>query len=1007
MAGLLRKRFGHQQPPQSSDEDTDLEKFYTDSEHARQVFEQLITATTFPKRLLVIHGLGGVGKSTLLKMYALSCRKHHIPAALVASEETPSPVDVLAGWADDLNHDGVTLSAFQKTLNTYRAIQAKVEDEATKGQQAKSQVAGTLGKTAAKTAISMAASAIPIVGPLVGAVAGESAEAFIDWLRSFLSKPDMELYLDPAKRLDNDFLSDLARVASLQRIVMTTDTYEQMTALDDWMRELARRLPKNVLLVIAGRTVPAWDRAWQDWMGKAEIVELKEMTPDNLCTLVHRYYSYIRSGNPDPRQVEAIVQFARGLPMVATTVVQLWVKYGLEDFQTVRPQVVADLVDRLLEGVPQETRPAFEAAAVLRYFNVEALAALLAGNNAERLYADLRRWPFIRSRKEGLAVHDTMREMINEALHIRTPEHFRTLHERAEAYYQVQLEKAVGDERERYASEKLYHRVCANENIGVQLFQELAEELTRYRLVNRLRVLLNDVNSYPLALENSRQWREYYNARLAHWEGQRSYAEEVYQAIGENEHVEPKLRAYALCDWGGILRHRGRIHQPGMEEKAIRTLESSLELESAIDLKLAMGWVYLSDIYAAKGNWEKALFYLEQPKQFYTERNDYSSLLYVLADERAIYWHQGNLRKTLDITNEMWNIYTIAGEPPHLRTRIPPALGWAWAGRYAQAEKELRVVLEVARSLHDLEFICRRTRDIALHLGLQGKCAEALAAAEEGLSLAYSFGSSSETEVNEALTIYGAVCMKCGKLEIAEQYLTQAILGAQKLLADLYMAPVYLGTVYEVLKEYDKAEHFYLLSRMESHPLSRNYVESGALSGLVRLRFTQNNYGALPQLWNEVEQLAQKYEYNDYFTSLYLTRGHITWEGLIPEWESSFDSALHYYQLALIHALRFNRFLLDEALSGREQGTPLRPIIPHCLERGKEGQRMLVALRDWWQSDINNTGTPRPDTISPIPEGISLLEAERIARDREPGDGSTQASVVDQISRELAGAEGQ
>lgn len=131
------------------------------------------------------------------------------------------------------------------------------------------------------------------------------------------------------------------------------DTYEQMTALDHWMRELARSLPKNVLLVIASRTVPTWDRSWQNWLGRAEVVELKEMTPDDLRTLVHRYYTYIRSGDPDPKQVEAIVQFARGLPMVATTVVQLWVKYGIEDFQTVRPQVVADLVDRLLEGVPQ------------------------------------------------------------------------------------------------------------------------------------------------------------------------------------------------------------------------------------------------------------------------------------------------------------------------------------------------------------------------------------------------------------------------------------------------------------------------------------------------------------------------------------------------------------------------------------------------------------------------------------------------------------------------------
>jgi len=77
------------------------------------------------------------------------------------------------------------------------------------------------------------------------------------------------------------------------------------------------------------------------------------------------------------------------------------------------------------------------------------------------------------------------------------------------------------------------------------------------------------------------------------------------------------------------------------------------------------------------------------------------------------------------------------------------------------------------------------------------------------------------------------------------------------------------------------------------------------------------------------------------------------------------------------------------------------PIIPYCLERGEEGRKILLALRDWWKTGVNNTGTPRPDTISPIPEGILLLEAEKIAREREPGDGSMQKNVLEQIETVL------
>jgi len=39
--------------------------------------------------------------------------------------------------------------------------------------------------------------------------------------------------------------------------------------------------------------------------------------------------------------------------------------------------------------------------------------------------------------------------------------------------------------------------------------------------------------------------------------------------------------------------------------------------------------------------------------------------------------------------------------------------------------------------------------------------------------------------------------------------------------------------------------------------------------------------------------------------------------------------------------------------------------------------------------------------MSPIPEGIPLLEAERIAWEREPGDGSRQRTVGEQIEAAL------
>jgi hypothetical protein len=137
-----------------------------------------------------------------------------------------------------------------------------------------------------------------------------------------------------------------------------------------------------------------------------------------------------------------------------------------------------------------------------------------------------------------------------------------------------------------------------------------------------------------------------------------------------------------------------------------------------------------------------------------------------------------------------------------------------------------------------------------------------------------------------------------------------------------------------------------------------------------------------------------------------LFQGHAAWDGFVHAWGDGLDAALHFYERALIYALRFNRYLLDELLGGRSQGSTLRAIIPHCLARGEQGSRMLAALRDWWGMGVNDVGISRPDTVSLIGEGISLVAGEHEARARERGDKEAQRSVIDRINRALQQAKG-
>lgn len=938
-----------QQPPIFSQWDPDgLEAYFTDVEHLRELFKTLVAAPALSKRLLIIHGVGGVGKSSLLRMFRLHCRRTIVPVGLASGDEAKSAVEVLIRWADDLKTDKLQLSTFAKTIGNYQKIQAKVEGQA---KEARNKVAGTLGKAAAKTLLETTVSTIPVVGPLVSGLSGVGAEALVDWLGSFLKKPEIDLLLDPVKTLTNDFLADITALTPKRRLVLMLDTFEQMTTLEEWTRDLAQRLHPNVLLVVAGRAVPNWSRHWPGWLAQAELQELKPMTDTIMRELVNRYYATMRGGRPDPTQVETIITFARGLPIVVTSAVRLWVQYGVEDFQTVKPQVMADLVDRLQEGVPKELTPALEAAAAVRWFNNDILRAVTAQADVSAAFDELRRFPFTRPRVEGLSLHTAVREIIDDNLRIQDPARHRALHERAAAYFETRLVQTRGEEAERLNLERLYHRIRADEENGMNLFQEIAAGFDASYLLNQLRVLLNDVNTYPLEHENSLLWRRYYNTRLAYTEGHFVQAEGMYQAIGENEQAEPKLRAYALCDLGSILARNVRLNQPGGVEKALKVLERSQRFAPQIDAKLVSIFWNIRRIYSFKGELEKAIEFLEQQRQFFQQRDDkYGSEAIQKMNEALAFTHQ-------------------AGD-----------------------------LLSLPYYLHNL----------GLALGFQARYLEAAEHFTEALKIHDQHSTEGGRERGIALGFWAAILIKQGSLDQAKEYLGQSLSLKEKFQDTAGMLEVlnWLDEIEEIkvkqgidrvqLTALIKAEDYYQQS-LGYRWACRRHFECGALTGLIRVKHAQADYPAIPPLLAEAEQLAQQYEYNDHLASLRLTQGHVAWDGHLSEWGSGFEAALNYYQQALIHALRYNRFLLDEVLWGGGVCTPLRPIIPHCQERGEDGRQMLAILRDWWQTGVNDIGVPRPDTISPIPEGIPLIEAERLARQREPGDGSPQSAVLQRL----------
>jgi tetratricopeptide (TPR) repeat protein/uncharacterized membrane protein len=987
-----------------TDFDNNLQSYFTDMEHLRGAFKKYVSAITLSKRLFVIHGVGGAGKSSLLRMFRIHCRSEKIHVALASGDDAKSVFDIIMHWMNDLKTDGVKFSSLSKTMETYHAIQAKVNDQAIKTQNASRQIADIASKTASKTAETAGGALMgaaigsifpgvgtAIGGALGGVLGGMGAEALADWLRGFLTKPDIDLLLDPSQKLTSDFLDDIAKAAEKQRIVLMLDTFEQMTALDDWARDVAQRIHPNVLIVIAGRKLPDWNRAWQGWMINAQVEELKPMTEDIMRELIRRYYATMRGGEPDPEQVETIIRFARGLPMVITSAVQLWVKYGVEDFQSVKAEIVANLVDRLMEGVPSNLIPALEAAAVVRWFDQPILRAVTKQEDVRDVYNELRRFPFVRSRSEGLALHDSVREMMDENLRVQDSERHSELHKRAAVYFEKRLEKTMGEEAERLALERLYHSIRIDEKAGIKLFQEMAETISLHRLVNRLRAILNDVNTYQIDLEENRLWRDYYHARLMHLVGRLDDAMPIYENICNISHASPRLQSYALSDLGEILSRYEFTNEPNGIERAIDVLERST-MVAPVDNKTAISWLSLAWVYRCFGKWDDVFRNLSKATQYYKESSDSYNTMQCLDQKIGVSALCGEWLETINNKREAISIIDSLKDTNYAKAKI---LGrWSleiWIGQWAVAESEFRKSIATAENVEDSNLLTEASKRLGWVLGLQNRNEEAQVWFSKSLEI------ESKTLWSTATTIgFQGLSLINKDPREAQLYLQKSL--DMKIKANILMGVPELlnglGYISEIDKDFIAAENHYRQS-LEYRELGRIYFACNALIGLARMKFAQNDSEALLSLLADADGLAQKHEYNDCLASMRLAQGHLAWRN------NHQDRALSFYQHAIIYALRYNRFLLDELLSGRPQGTPLRPIIPYCLERGEERKKTLIALRDWWKTGVNDVGSPRPDTISPIPEGIPLLDAEKLARQREPGDGSMQRSMLEQLEAAL------
>jgi hypothetical protein len=232
-------------------------------------------------------------------------------------------------------------------------------------------------------------------------------------------------------------------------VVLVLDHYEVFRLMDTWLRQvLVPALPTGVSLLLAGRERPV--AAWfvVDGFRSLPVGPLYE---SEALTLLGRF-------EIERRDAERLNRIARGHPLaliLASAGVAERPDLGLEDAALTR--VVAELTRLYLADVEDPVcRQALEAAAVVRRITEPLLAAMLERLDLGDTMLRLLEAPFVDAGRDGLVVHEAVREAVAEFLHGTNPIRYRRYQRAAWRELRAEMRDASSSELWRYTADMLY-----------------------------------------------------------------------------------------------------------------------------------------------------------------------------------------------------------------------------------------------------------------------------------------------------------------------------------------------------------------------------------------------------------------------------------------------------------------------------------------------------------------------------------------------------------------------
>ena len=232
-------------------------------------------------------------------------------------------------------------------------------------------------------------------------------------------------------------------------VVLAFDHYELFRLMDTWLRQvLVPVLPPGASVLLAGRERPVGA-----WFALEAFRTLPLGPLEDAAALALLEHHGIRSG-----RAARLNRIARGHPlalMLASAGVSERPELEIEDAAMTR--VVEELTRRYLEDVDDPlTRRVLEAASLVRRVTAPLLAAMTGEPDGGEGVRRLLELPFVDGGRDGLIVHESVRDAVAGFLRATDPARYRADRRAAWRELRAEIREAGPTELWRYTADMLY-----------------------------------------------------------------------------------------------------------------------------------------------------------------------------------------------------------------------------------------------------------------------------------------------------------------------------------------------------------------------------------------------------------------------------------------------------------------------------------------------------------------------------------------------------------------------